>query len=253
MRLVSHLNWCLPCVALLAGCSTHEGNFGAEPDSAPPKAAAKTQPAEVKPVAFRYAPDKSEYHYAVFTTQTPTGGTPQTAELDFTVKVAHTAKGFTNESTIQSVTDNGVAAPGAAAKMKLFRCTTTLDGLGKVLHSSAVGSEGLMSPGVPDLGSSFTLPAKPLLPGASWSETVTDSLGKYVTTYTFVGVETVGNQRIATFEKNATGDEGAHTVRPTTIKVDADTGVLVNRMADITMNTTTPGKDIMVRFETKLK
>jgi hypothetical protein len=245
-------SWLLVFGAYLAGCASHEGGLSSAPVTPP-----ATKPADAappKPVTFHYAPDKPEYRYVVLTNETATGGTPRNAELDFTVKVGRKGKQFTNDSTVQAVLDGGVQIASLADKMKVFHVVTTLDGAGKILTSRATAAEGLLPEGSADLGASITLPTKPMLPGEKWVEKIHTGDEDYEATYTFTGIETEGAQRIATFEKLASDVHGAKSLRPTIIKIDADTGVLIDKVADIVFkDPTNPGIDVTAHFETKLK
>ena len=251
---MANFSWLILCVPLLAGCASHEGGFSDRPSQPAPQVVSAEKPVPVKPIKFHYAPDKSEYQYAVLTTETPDGGSTTNTELDFTVKVGHKGNNFTNDSTIQAVLNDGVQVPDMADKIKGFRVETTLDPMGKVLTSRATAAGQLLPQGAADLGSTFTLPAKAMVPGEKWTEKIRLPNGFYEATYTFMEIETVGKQRLATFEKEAADAAGTKSLRPAVIKIDVDTGVLVNKMAEVVFqDPNNPNNSTTAHFETKLK
>jgi hypothetical protein len=129
-----------------------------------------------------------------------------------------------------------------------------LDSHGKILTSKAYNATRLLPQGSADLGSAFTLPAKPVAPGAKWSESMDKDGVQYKSNYTFASVENEGDKRVAIFEKQSSDTKGTNTLKPTIIKIDIKTGVLIDKVAEIVLdNPQSAGHRVTVHFETKLK
>jgi len=222
---------------VLGGCRADEGAVS-KPMS--PESAAKEG---YVPVNFRYLPKLQTYRYASTTTSS------HVVERRFAVKVARVADRFVAESTIEASLVDGQPELGVTESMlKAFKLTTTLDPHGAVVSSHAEHTDHFLGPDARDIGFAFELPSNGLKPGDSW----TQSRGGYDVTFTFIGVQSSGSQRLATFEERAKAGNRKVDI-PTKIVVDADTGVLVDKFVETQIPSGPKPTDPLVPVRSEIK
>jgi hypothetical protein len=138
--------------------------------------------------------------------------------------------------------------------LNAFKLTSVLDSHGIIESSEGHATQLFVGPVAKDLGTSFELPTQALKPGEGWIRNRGTGPDRYTVTFKFVGIQTNGARRVASFEERASSKKGEKVEEPTLISIDADTGVLLDKLAVTTIPTGPKPTDpaIPVRSEIKL-
>ncbi|MHB8634856.1 MAG: hypothetical protein ACYC96_00115 [Fimbriimonadaceae bacterium] len=237
-------------LAVLAGCRAGEGEISAAPPDAGAVAASATA------VRFRYAPANAMYRYALTTVTNVGDPNAHTTELDFAVKVTKQADRYIDESTLEKSLVDGAPRRGITpAALSDFKLTSVLDAHGAITSAHGAGTELFVARNAKDLGTSFELPRGAIKPGDTWTRQLGSGADEYTLTYKFVGEQQSGAVRIATFEERASSKKGEKVDQPTLISIDANTGVLLDKVAVTGIPTGPKPTDpvIPVRSEIRLR
>jgi len=235
-------------IFLLTGCGAREGNLS----NLQPADAGVPRAPQAVPVNFHYAPQDTTYYYTSTTITNSGGSNSHTSELQFAVKISKGADRYTAEATLEKSLVDGGPTPGITESMlKGFKLTTVLDPHGAITSSERVGTDGFVGQEARDLGTSFSFPNNALKPGDQWNQ----DRGSYTVTFKFVGIETSGNRRVAKFEERGSDAQGGKVDQPTLISIDADTGVLIDKVAETVIPSGPNATDplVPVRSEIKLR
>jgi len=213
---------------LLAGAGCREGALAPVGTKDVPRAP------QADAVQFRYAPPKATYHYVSTTVTNEGSSDAHKTEIQFAVKVSKRGQGYEAVATVESVLRDGQPGPGITEAMILaFKLTTNLDADGAIVGSSGTGLDKFVGPGARDIGIAMKLPKQPLRPGETWTEERGSGPDRFKVEFKFVELQQAGATHQAKFEERAMDSHGGRVENPTQITIDADTGVLILKSAQM--------------------
>lgn len=202
------------------------------------------------PFNFSFKPKPATYHYVLITTINLNTPAAHTGEQRYAVQLSKRADRYVGVTTIDAALMDGVPQQGITESMlHSFQLTTVITPHGVAESAKGTGLEPFLPSDAKEVGYLFELPSQPLLPGDTWKK----KFGDITKTFKLIGVDSAGGQRLASFEETATG-KGTKVEIPTKITIDADSGLLVDKIAEteIPSGPNHDGPPVSIRSEIKL-